>query len=154
MKKLFLPLLFFPLLAYCAQGTASASLTAGISLSEIQTMYFSSITVYGNCEIAMSPSGARVVTGEAVLNDEFNAPCRFALKGTPLAMYKVNLPTSTTVTNGSHTLTLKSFTAKPTTGTLGADGRAVVEIGATLVIDGNFSSGVYRGVFDVTANYE
>ena len=76
MKKLFLPLLFFPLLAYCAQGTASASLTAGISLSEIQTMYFSSITVYGNCEIAMSPSGARVVTGEAVLNDEFNAPCR------------------------------------------------------------------------------
>ena len=76
----------------------------------------------------------------------------FALKGTPLAMYKVNLPASTTVTNGSHTLTLKSF--KPNYWNIGCDGRAVVEIGATLVIDGNFSSGVYRGVFDVTANYE
>ena len=154
MRKLLLTFILLPTLANAAEGTVSANLTAGITMTEVQQVYLSNIVVYGAGTVTITPNGTRVSTGNVQFKDEYQSGGRFSIKGSPKGVYKVQTPTDATVTNGKTTLQLTDFTVSPETGVLDDTGKGVVSVGCTIEITDGFTSGSYTGKYTITCSYE
>jgi hypothetical protein len=77
---------------------------------------------------------------------------QFTVTGLSGAKYKIALPASTSITNGSATMTINGFTANATEVLTG--GTETFKVGATLNLDPDQAAGAYTGSFTVTVDYD
>jgi len=156
MKKLTILFFLLPALCFGATGKISINVTSGLDLVEVQPIYLSSITVIGIGTITILPSGERTATGNVSFNDEYAAPGRFSLTGSPSSTFKVVFGTVTNLSNGKSTLTVSELKTSLVNniGTSGMDGKAQFTVGCSVSIPLSATSGVYNGTYNITASTE
>jgi hypothetical protein len=78
----------------------------------------------------------------------------FTVTGANATTYAITLPSSTTITSSSNTMTLDTYlTNIGTTGTLSGSGTQSFYVGSTLHVAAAQPAGSYTGSFSVTVNY-
>jgi hypothetical protein len=111
--------------------------------------------------VTLSPDLPSVVTysgGDAhILSTTTPRPAMFTVGGEVNKTYTITLPTTTTITNGTTTLTLSAFTCSKSSniGTIAAYGNASNNfyVGASLSLPITATQGNYTGTISVTVAY-
>ncbi len=99
----------------------------------------------------------RNYSGGVQLVSSLAGSASFTVSGASNASYTVTLPgNGITISNGSSSMVVNSFTAFPPsgTGTIGSDGLATFNVGGKLEVNANQPAGNYRGTFNVTIAYQ
>lgn len=142
-----------------ATATASATIITPIAISKTVDMNFGNIAVSGTGgTVVLAPAGTRTSTGGVTLPVVAGtvAAASFTVTGLSTYTFSISLPSSPiTITSGSNTMTVGTFTSNPaTTGTL-TGGTATVNVGATLNVGASQAAGTYTSgtPFTVTVNY-
>ena len=142
-------------------GTASAVVTQPITLKAISSLQFGTIAqpVAGGT-LVLSPQSTITTTGDvgasrAIAQSTAPAPASFSVTGASGALFSVSGPTSVTLSNGSKTMTVSSFTINSSFSgaQIGVNGSATFNIGATLTIGPAQAIGTYTGTFPITVTY-
>lgn len=105
--------------------------------------------------VTVTPEGARSSSGGVTLGSSAGvAPSVFTVSGEPGLAFSIVLASSTTLSDGSSTMTVDSFTSSPeSTGTLDGSGNREIRVGATLHVAAAQASGSYAGSFSVMVAY-
>ncbi len=142
-----------------ATATASATIVEPISISRTVDMDFGYLAVASSGgTIVLTPESTRTVTGGIILPASAGTvtAASFTVTGAESYTYSITLPIGdVTIANGENIMTVNNFTSTPSfTGTL-SGGTQVLNIGATLNVLGNQSSGTYVSAdpFTVMVNY-
>ncbi|MHB8800742.1 MAG: DUF4402 domain-containing protein [Thermoanaerobaculia bacterium] len=139
-----------------ATGSATATIVTPITLTSVSALEFGNIvagTTAGTVTVAPSDAisatgGATPISGLAV------GAAEFTVGGGALRTFDIGLPASTTITNGTVTMTVDTFTSNiGPSSTLSASGAATLFVGATLDVAANQAVGSYTGTFNVTVTY-
>lgn len=142
-----------------ASASASATIVAPIAIAKTVDMNFGNVavspTVAGT--VIMTPAGARSITGGVTLPATTGTvtAASFTVTGTPGYTYSITLPGATTITDGTNTMGVGTWTSSPTpTGTL-TGGTETLTVGATLTVAAAQPAGVYTSATacTVTVNY-
>src|ERR1700733_16144005 len=126
-----------------AQATATASASANIitpiSIVKVTDMNFSNVAVSATLAgtVVLAPAGTRTTGGGGGVTLPATtgtvAAASFTVSGQASYTYAITLPSSCSISSGSNTMTVNSFTSSPsTTGTLSASGSQTLNVGATL----------------------
>ncbi|MFN2378829.1 MAG: DUF4402 domain-containing protein [Bacteroidales bacterium] len=140
-------------------AAASATIVSPISLAHAADMYFGNVAVDGTAgTVILAPDGTRTPVGGVTLPATTGTvtAASFTVGGTNSYTYVITLPGSITISDGATaTMTVDNFTSDPSgTGTLSGTGTQILNVGATLNVDGNQTPGNYtNAAFDVTVNY-
>jgi hypothetical protein len=130
---------------------------AAQSISTLSSLSFGSFVAGTGGSITVAAGGGRTSTGGVVTVGQGStyAAAMFRVSGTASATYTITLPENNTVTltDGTHTMALNTFTSSPPTGTLSGGGMQLVQVGATLTVGNGQPPGNYTGTFNVTVNY-
>lgn len=158
MKKIILPIivaLAIPSVA-CAitvTGDATVVILNALTATQTQSMNFGRVlpgSVAG--VVTLSPAGATTATG-ASAHGTANAGgfTITAQASTPLIITFGN----GTVTNGSNSMTIDTFTSTstPANNTTDASGNLTLKVGANLNVGANQAAGTYNGTYTVTVSY-
>lgn len=137
---------------------ASAAAAAPLAISNSEGLSFGRFAAGSGGSVVIAPSGARSVTGSAVLlSSGPGAAARFEVSGDPDRTYSVTLPA-----NGAHSLSRAGANAMPLTnfssspgasGQLNASGKQTLTVGASLNVGPGQPSGSYSGSFTVYVDY-
>lgn len=142
--------------AASASSNATATVVAPIAISNTQDLAFGSFSTSAtNQTVTISAAGARSSVGAIVVPSSTATAASFSVTGdtTGTPTYAITLPASTTITNGTDTFTVDTFTSNPSgTGTLTA-GAQTLTVGATVTTAGTLSTGNYTGTFSVSVDY-
>lgn len=143
--------------AFASQATANANaeIIAPIAISATTDLDFGIVAFGpGAGTITIANDGSRSSGGSGVAVAGSPAAAEFAITGEGTYTYAITLPGSITITDGSHPMTVDSFTSNPdTTGTLSA-GADTLLVGAKLhSAAGNQAAGNYTGTFNVIVVY-
>jgi hypothetical protein len=105
--------------------------------------------------VTVTPEGARSSSGGVSLAGSAGvSPSTFTVSGEPALAFSIVLASSTTLSDGSSTMTVDSFTSSPeSTGTLDVSGNREIRVGATLHVAAAQASGSYAGGFSVMVAY-
>jgi hypothetical protein len=144
-----------------ATANASATIVTPISISKTVDMNFGNVAVQTATggTVVMTPAGVRSATGGVTLPTTVGtvAAAVFTVSGQGNYTYAITLPsTDLTITNGSSTMAVNTFTSNPSpTGTLSAGGTQTLSVGATLNVSAAQAAGLYTSAspFTVTVNY-
>jgi hypothetical protein len=147
--------------SFAQNATASATCTivAGITITKNADMNFGNIVPGTAGTVIISPSGTRAVgSGTPVLSGGTVSAAVFTVSGTGSSTYSISLPPhGYTITNGTYTMTLNSFTSTPSGAGQLSGGNQTLSVGATLSVGiiSNNPAGVYTGAspFTVTVAY-
>ncbi len=139
-------------------ASTSVNIVAPIGMTLGTNMSFGNVVTNGLAgTITLSPAGIRTpgtgVTFPATTGTVTAAT--FAVTGENNFTYTITLPASVTVTDGSNTMTVNTFTSTPSPiGTLTA-GHETLSVGATLNLPANTLAGAYTNAsgLAVTVNY-
>lgn len=139
------------LLAFGASALAQVN---DITLSNGASLQFGQIVAGGTSgTVIVSPSGTRTSMGGTTLGNSAGArAAAFTVTGDVDATYGITLPSATTLSSGSDTMTVDAFT-HDATGVL-AGGSETFHVGATLHVAGSQVSGSYSGTFMVIVTYD
>jgi hypothetical protein len=140
------------------------AVAAGVIGTESTALNFGSISnglAAGSSNVVVNDDGVTATTYGASLAKVGATDTRgiFAISGGASLAYTVTLPASTTITDGSTTMTVGTFTTNSTsggaglTGTLGAGGTDTFYVGATLTVNSTNNPGTYSGTYTITAAY-
>ncbi len=155
-------LLAFSSDAYAAaEGTATATIGNSVSVAKTATgsstggdlafgYVIPSTTTAGS--VTIDPDGTphyTTVTGTSTLP---RGAARFEVTGVAGLTYSVTVSGSTTITNGTETMTVNNFT-KSALPEVGLDGKAIFTVGGKLTVAASQANGSYTGTFDVSATY-
>lgn len=144
--------------AYAATTSATATATVYVALTITKTadLNFGGLLPGAAAgTVTVNPDGTRTGTGVTLVGGSTFGAATFALSGQPNASYTIALPSSITITDGTNTMTVDTFTSNPSgTGQLDASGSATLRVGATLKVGANQPPGTYSGTFDVTVDYQ
>ena len=102
-------------------------------------------------------NNSRNSSGGVQLVSSLAGSASFTVSGATSACYTVTLPgNGITISNGSTTMAVNSFTVYPPsgTGTLGSDGLATFNVGGKLEVNANQPPGNYTGTFNVIIGYQ
>lgn len=143
-----------------ASATASATIVTPISIAKTVDMNFGNVAVSPTNAgtVVLAPAGTRTLTGGVTLPvvPGTVTAATFKVDGQGNYTYAITLPSSAlTITSGSNTMTVTTFTSNPSgTGALSA-GTQNVNVGATLNVGAGQAAGTYVSLtpFDVTVNY-
>lgn len=143
-----------------ASATASATIVTPISISKTVDMNFGNVAVspVNAGTVVLAPAGTRTLTGGVTLPVVAGTvtAATFKVDGQGNYTYAITLPsTDLTITSGSNTMIVNSFTSNPSgTGAL-SSGTQNVNVGATLNVSAAQPAGTYTSLtpFDVTVNY-
>lgn len=143
--------------AQTATATASATIVEPISIAVAGELNFGAIvpstTLAGS--VVVASDGTPTPTNVTLISLVSASVPTFTVTGAPNATFYVTLPISTTISNGTESMTVSSFTqsvANPLT--LGATtGTEDFSVGATLTVAADQAVGAYTGSFDVTVAY-
>ncbi|WP_395327933.1 DUF4402 domain-containing protein [Novosphingobium sp. BL-8H] len=148
------PLFAGSALAATAQGTATATVIAPITLTHTSgaALAFGSFTAGTGGTVAVNSAGVGSKTGGVVLvAGSTNTADAFTVGGDASRAFTI-ATTGSTVTSGSNSM---SFTtaASSTTGSLSSSGAASFTVGGTLTVAANQAAGSYTGSYDATVTY-
>lgn len=141
------------------QTSAGAKIVSALTVSNVGSygLHFGTMTIPTSVATVTVPAtGARTSTGTITLLSQ--APtysaAGYGVTGDGTSTYNITLPTSTTITNGTQSMTVDTFTSsKPSNmGTLVA-GADAFTVGATLHLVSGQNSGTYTGSFDISVAY-
>ena len=142
-----------------ATATASATIITPISISKTADMNFGNIAVSASTggTVILAPAGTRTTTGSVSLPATTGTvtAAAFTVTGQGSYTYAITLPTTATLTDGTHNMTVSSFTSTPSsTGTLSA-GTQNLTVGGTLTVSAAQAVNVYTtsSPFTVTVAY-
>jgi len=149
-----------------AQATATASASANIitpiSIVKNIDMNFGNVAVSGSLAgtVILSPAGSRTTggAGGVTLPSTIGtvAAANFTVSGQASYTYAITLPVSCVITDGTHNMTVNSFTSTPSsTGTLSTGGTQTLTVGATLNVSAGQAANAYTNAsgVPVTVNY-
>lgn len=107
--------------------------------------------------VTIGTDTSRNTTGGVTVNTNTSGtPALYEVSGDPNATYSVTLPESVVLTSAAgDRMIVNNFTSNPASnGQLDAGGRQIVNIGATLNVEGFQPFGTYRGVMATTVDYD
>ena len=146
-----------PMYAAVSTATITANIVKPVSLNTQSGLKFADVSSKNSAgTVILSPNGSRIATGGAdIKSGETSEPATFKVQGEPNAVYTINLPVSTVLTNPSGgTMVVNKFTSLPaTSGLIDANGQQILTVGATLNVGGNQAYGSYAGTMVVTIQY-
>ena len=160
--SILLPLLAAPMAAFGqSSATASANATAtvytAIALAKTHDLAFGNVfstTAGGTVTVSSAGVESSSPTG---LFAAANTPtaASFTVGGANNAVFAITLPSSASLTSGSNTMTVNTFTSSlGASSTLSAGGTATLDVGANLVLGASQAAGSYTGSFSVTVAYQ
>ncbi|SHN28939.1 DUF4402 domain-containing protein [Chitinophaga sp. CF418] len=143
-----------------ATATATATIVTPISITKDVDMNFGNVAVRSSAggTVVLTPAGNRSATGGVTLPTTATGTvtaASFTVNGTSGYTYAITLPSSVTITSGSNTMTVNTFTSDPNgAGTL-TGGSETLNVGATLNVTAAQPAGTYVSAtpFNVTVNY-
>lgn len=142
--------------AETATATAEAEIldTLTLNVQTGSTLDFGQIAINGAGTATLSSNPATAISCSAnLVCVGTTSPVGFDVTGTADASVGITLPaSSTTIGNGTDTITLQNFTASAASVTL-TGGTGVFTVGGELDIAGTESAGLYTGNFNVTVEY-
>ena len=143
-----------------AQNAVSATAQAGATIIAPMTIAKNVDLNFGNIasgsaagSVVLSTAGVRTATSVTLpsVNGTVSA-AGFTVSGLANASYKITLPGSTTISSGTNSMTINSFTENASN--VLAGGTETFQVGATLNLAANQAAGSYTGSFAVTVDYE
>lgn len=138
-----------------ATATATVQFVTPLSITKTADLGFGIVISGPGGNIFISPAGDQYRNNVEVLPGNVSA-AQFVVAGEPNRSYSLMLPESGSVTNGTDTLPLYTFSStlgEANTGILSATGSQTVGVGGNVGIGPNQAPGVYTGTFDVTVMY-
>jgi hypothetical protein len=154
-------------LASTAQAQTSASATAAgtasvldpITASKTSDLSFGVIVkpVSGTATVSVSAAGTRTVTGTAAANGGGVSNAAFSVVGIGGSAYSIAVPSTFSMTSGTHSLTVSTIDGSGGGGTLSgvntSASTASFGVGGAFNLSTATASGAYTGNFTVTASY-
>ena len=140
-----------------ATGTASVVVEErAITLTAVTPLNFGTVLAFGRAgSVTVSYTGT--TSASSAHSSAPGTPGTFTATGVPNAPYALTLPANgaVTVSNGTESMTLRSFTRTGSTSQLYFDaaGDASFSVGATLDVGARQPQGTYTGTYDVTIDY-
>ncbi len=144
-----------------ANGTATATVVAPITVAENTAMSFGDVAVgAGGGTVVLATDGSRTVTGDAeAVATTAGSAAIFDVTGVNGATYSISYTAGTLSDGGGNTMAVNSFVAdNGGTGSIGAAGDQFL-LGATLTVAGGQAAGSYSTAnvggtaYVVTVNY-
>ena len=149
-----------------AQATATASASANIitpiSIVKVTDMNFGNVAVSATLAgtVVLAPAGTRTTGGGGGVTLPATvgtvAAASFTVSGQASYTYAITLPVSCVITDGTHNMTVNTFTSSPSsTGTLSTGGVQTLNVGATLNVSAAQAANAYTNAtgVPVTVNY-
>ena len=145
-----------------ATASASATIITPISIVKTVDMNFGNVAVSGSVAgtVVLAPGGSRTTGGAGGVtlpaNNGTVSAASFTVSGQASYTYAITLPSSCTITDGTHNMTVNTFTSSPSsTGTLSTGGVETLNVGATLNVSAAQAANVYTNAtgVPVTVNY-
>ena len=149
-----------------AQATATASASANIitpiSIVKVTDMNFGNVAVSATLAgtVVLAPAGTRTTGGGGGVTLPATvgtvAAASFTVSGQASYTYAITLPVSCVITDGTHNMTVNTFTSSPSsTGTLSTGGVQTLNVGATLNVTAAQAANAYTNAtgVPVTVNY-
>ncbi len=157
----FSALSFGQTLTVTKQGTATATILAGLELTSKANLSFGTIgALSGSAStVTISTLGVRSGTATPYALGVAPAAAQFEIKGTPDAYYTLTLPSTITKLDGPTgstpmTIAVTSWSQdQGTTPRISSTGTTLLHLGATLDVADSQKAGDYSGTFDVTVAY-
>ena len=144
-------------MAASATSNASATIVTPIAINNTAALDFGSFSHAAAGTVTIDTAGTRGSSGGVTLIGSGGAAATFDVAGTASSAYSITLPASSTITDGTDTMTINTYVSNPdagTGGTLDGAGAGTIAVGATLVVAGTEGAGAYTGTFDVTVDYQ
>ena len=131
---------------------------APLEIEETQGMNFGTfLSPNSNASITLSPAGSYTTSGGITFIDSNLNAGEFTITGIGSRQVSITLPSSTTLTNGTQTMNVDSFSSNPSNSfTLSGTGTGktqTVKTGATLHINAHQRAGNYTGTYPVIVSY-
>ena len=138
-----------------ATANATAKILTPIAIAKLTDLNFGTL-VSGPAPgtVIVDPAGTRTASGGVSLVSSSPTAAQFNVTGQGSTAYTIAVPGSISITNGTDTMVVNTFTSNPSgTGTLSALGAQQLNVGATLNVAASQASGNYTGTFNVTVAY-
>ena len=143
-----------------AQATATASASANIitPISIVKTidMNFGNVAVSSSIAgtVVLAPGGGRTTggAGGVTLPSTIGtvSAASFTVSGQASYTYAITLPSTCSISDGTHTMTVNTFTSNPSaTGTLSSGGVQTLTVGATLNVSAGQAANAYTNATGV-----
>ena len=145
--------------ANSATATIGANLVTAISIVKVTDLNFGYVVPGGTLGTVVIPAVAsptRTLTGGVVLgNAGSTSSASFTVTGAANATYSITLPASSSISDGTNSMTVNTFTSTPSlNGTLSSGGSQALYVGATMNVAANqVFVAPFAGTFNVTVNY-
>lgn len=140
-----------------ADGTATATVIAPITVTSGDDLEFGSFAANGAGTVTIGADGSRTSSGDVVeVTADAGGVGTFTLGGEPSTSYSVTLPSGSITlsdTLGLNSMSAGSFTADNLTGSLDGTGAGSLSVGATLEVADGQAAGDYSGTFTVSVDY-
>lgn len=137
---------------------ATATIHQHLSLSKNVDLAFGGIitdTDWGTVTIPANSAGTPNYSGLPAQLAATTAAAKFTANGQDGATFDITLPSTASITNGSHSMTIDNFiSSEGTNGVVLSGGSKEFYVGATLNIAAGQAAGQYTGNFNVTVTYE
>ena len=135
-------------------GTSTARLVAAMTIAQTSPLAFGDIIrgVAGN--VLITTAGG--VTDTTVVSSNTQSAGAFDITGGANALYSISMPASTTITDGTDTMTVTGLNHNraATGNVLSGTGTDALLVGGQLDVAGTEQAGSYNGTYLVTINYE
>lgn len=141
--------------AATASASASANIIPPLELTKTADLDFATIITGASADtVAISATGVRTC-GAALTCSATAAAAAFSVAGAANVTYAITLPSSVTISSGSDSMTVDTFSSSKSsnTGTLSTGGADTFGVGATLHVAANQAQGLYSGSFNVGVDY-
>ena len=142
-----------------ASASASATIVTPISITKDVDMNFGNVAVQtlNAGTVILAPDGSRLVTGGVTIPVSTGTvtAASFTVDGEGSYLYDITLPSSVTITDGTHNMTVDAFSSDPDAQGQLSSGTQTLNVGATLNVNAAQAAGAYTTAtpFDVTVNY-
>lgn len=149
--------------AATASANATATIVQAIAISKTADLKFGQIVASSSAgTVTIAPAGTRTFGGGATNGGTSGtsttalSAASFNVTGYSTTAFTITLPADNTITmsNGSTTMAVNSFTSSPSSPSALVGGAATVNVGATLTVAANQAQGDYTTTFNVTVDYQ
>jgi hypothetical protein len=146
--------------AVTINANATATVIDPLGVTEVNGMSFGDISATATAgTVVLDLGDGRTFTGGVDLAGGTVTSGDYTLTGEPNKAYVITFPASATITSGTDTMTVNTFTTSkgstaPITGTLDGTGNDSFIIGGTLIVGGNQPAGTYSGSYVLTVEYQ
>jgi hypothetical protein len=132
-------------------GRVNAEITTPVAVTEATDMSFGWMAQPASPGTALlTPANRIVSSGLALMTIDGASSAKIVISGTPNQTVGLLIDDIANFGNGARTISVSSFTHDGgTSPALGPDGKATIDLGATLRLSANTQNGRYRGAFDV-----